>query len=322
MEREIVTAQRATELAEIESQIATAKKYPRDIKIFKDKLMALANIDQETAEGCYYALPRGDKAIDGPSIRLAEIAMSCYGNCVADAHVTNEDENFIYATGSCRDLENNVAVRVEVRRKITKAGKYICEKCNAYHKYLPPNGKCRKCGGTTVISKKGERYNDDMIAVTANAACSIALRNAIFKVVPGAYIKPVFEVVKKTAVGDLQSLAQRRAEVIKKITQFGVNEERVLNVLNRKSIEDITFNDVAVLIGLGTAIKDGDTTVEDAFPLTFKQSEKEAEKIIKAAAGSKILDEDDPETKKKAREQIDKLRADETDNEDFMQMEV
>ncbi len=54
---EVVVAHRAMEVAEIESQIATAKRYPRDIQVFKDKLMAMANIDQETAEGCYYALP-------------------------------------------------------------------------------------------------------------------------------------------------------------------------------------------------------------------------------------------------------------------------
>jgi hypothetical protein len=257
---EMVIANRAVEIAEIESQIATAKRYPRDIKVFKDKLMTMANIDQETAEGCYYALPRGGKAIDGPSIRLAEIAMTCFQNLVSEANVTGEDNHFIYATGQCRDLENNVAVRVTVRRRIT--------------------------------DRSGKRFNDDMIAVTANAACAIALRNAIFKVVPGAYIKPVFDRVKETAVGKATSLAKRRAEVISRLTKFGVIEERILKVISRKSVDEVTFDDVAKLIGLGTAIKDGETTVEEAFPVNFKEAKENAKANTDNQAGSEIIDAD------------------------------
>ncbi len=254
---EVVVAQRAMEVAEIESQIATAKRYPRDIKVFRDKLMTMATIDQETAVGCYYALPRAGKPIDGPSVRLAEIALSCYGNCVAEADVLYEDDRFIYAMGQCRDLENNVSVRIKVRRRITY--------------------------------KNGKRFNDDMIAVTANAACAIAFRNATFKIVPGAFIKPVFERCKQVAVGEMKSLANKRAEVMGRIAQFGVDEKRVLIVLGRKSVDEVTFDDVALLIGLGTAIRDGDTTVEEAFPPDFKEAEKTAAATIKQETGSEVV---------------------------------
>ena len=255
---EVVVAQRAVEVAEIESQIATAKRYPRDIAVFKEKLMSMANLDQETAEGCYYALPRAGKPIDGPSVRLAEIAFSCYQNLVATADVLYEDDKFIYSMGQCQDLENNVTVRMKVRRRITK--------------------------------KNGSRFNDDMIAVTANAACAIAFRNVVFKIVPGAYLKPVFDKCKETAVGKAKSLANRRAEVIKRVMQFGVVEERILHVLGRKSVDEVTFNDVAILIGLGTAIKDGDTTVEEAFPPDFKEAAKDTQETIKKEAGSEKTD--------------------------------
>jgi len=263
---EIVSAQRALEVAEIESQIATAKRYPRDIQVFKDKLMAMANLDQDTAEGCYYALPRGGRAIDGPSVRLAEIALACYGNCAAEADVLYEDESFIYAMGQCRDLENNISVRVKVRRRIT--------------------------------NRQGKRFNDDMIAVTANAACAIALRNAIFKIVTGAYLKPVFDRCKKTAVGEMKSLANKRAEVIGRLSQFGVDEKRVLAVIGRKSVDEVTFDDVATLIGLGTAIKGGDATVEDAFPPDFKTVQKESTGTARQEAGREVVDAKFEEPKK------------------------
>ncbi len=255
---EALVTRRAVEMVEIESQIATAKQYPRNIAVFKEKLMAMANLDQETAEGCYYAVPRAGGVIDGPSVRLAEIALSCWGNCVAEAHVLREDDRFIYTLGQCRDLESNVAVRVEIRRKIT--------------------------------GKNGKRFSDDMIAVTANAACSIALRNSIYKIVPGAYIKPVFKRCKQTAVGEMRSLAVKRAEVIKKLSQFGVTEDRVLKTLGRKSVDEVTFGDVANLIGIGSAIKDGETSVEDAFPPNFKESQAQSIKDIQTEAGSKPVD--------------------------------
>lgn len=224
--------------AEIESQIATAKRYPRKIAEFKDKLMSMANLDQSTAEGCYYALPRAGKSISGPSIRFAEIALSCYGNAVAQADIIKEDDKYVYAMGMCRDLENNVAVRMTVRRRIT--------------------------------NKQGRRFNDDMIATTANAACAIALRNVIFKVVPAAFTKAAFDKVKETAVGKADSFANRRAEVLSRLGKLGVDEKRILAVLERPSIDEVTINDVAMLIGLGTAIHDGETTLDEAFPKPVK----------------------------------------------------
>ncbi len=255
---EALVARRMVQLAEIDSQIATAKQYPRDIAKFKEKMMSMANLDQETAEGCYYAVPRAGGVIDGPSVRLAEIAVSCWGNCAAEAEVLNDDGIFIHAVGRCRDLENNVSISVKIQRKIT----------NKYNK----------------------RFTDDMIAVTANAACSIALRNAIFKIVPGAYIKPVFLRCKKTAVGEMRSLAVKRVEVCNKLKQFGVTEDRVLNLLGRSSIEDITFDDIANLIGIGSAIKDGELSVEEAFPLDFKGTQEKTVKEVKDQAGSKVVD--------------------------------
>lgn len=266
---EPVPVNRAMEVAEIETQITTAKRYPRDIAKFKDKLMTMANLDQETAESCYYALPRAGKPIDGPSVRLAEIAVCCYQNLIAEADVVGEDDRYVYALGWCRDLENNNAIRMKVRRRITY--------------------------------KDGTRYNDDMIAVTANAACAIALRNAIFKIIPGAYIKSVFDAVKKTAVGKANSFTARRDEVVKRLGRFGVTPDRVLGVLGRRSVDEITFNDVAQLIGLGTAIKEGDTTVEEAFPVPFEDEAAEALAKNAAESGTEPIGSQPQEKKRRGR---------------------
>src|SRR4051812_48501652 len=71
--------------AEVDIQISTAKRYPRSIRNFKQQALEMATFDEETAEGCFYSLPRGGKPIEGPSARLAEIVLSAWGNVRADA---------------------------------------------------------------------------------------------------------------------------------------------------------------------------------------------------------------------------------------------
>jgi hypothetical protein len=48
---------------------------------------------------------------------------------------------------------------------------------------------------------------------------------------------------------------------------MGVTEDRILAVVECRKVEDVTLEHLEVLIGLGTAIKDGETRIEEAFPL-------------------------------------------------------
>jgi phosphoribulokinase len=84
---EIVTSDAlgALERSQIDMQISTAKKYPRSVKAFMEEAQGMIALNQETAEACNYKLKRkekggGIKYIEGPSIRLLEIAASCYTN--------------------------------------------------------------------------------------------------------------------------------------------------------------------------------------------------------------------------------------------------
>jgi hypothetical protein len=105
-----------------------------------------------------------------------------------------------------------------------------------------------------------------MVTLTGNAAASIALRNAIFRVIPRAYVDVVFAAAKRTAVGDAKSLAARRDEIFERLTKMGVNKDRVLARLGRDGVAEVTLSDLEILIGLGSAIHDGSTTLDEAFP--------------------------------------------------------
>lgn len=224
---------RAEERAEIDARIATAHKYPRNITTFREQALAMATMDEETAESCYYQLPRGGKTIEGPGIRLAEIVNSAWGNMDCCAWVHEIQDHWVVARAYAHDLEKNVRVSFEVRRRIT--------------------------------DKYGKRYNEDMILVTANAACAISLRNAIFRVVPKAYVDHVMQAAKKVAIGDASTLATRRAKALAYFNSLNVTNDQILAFLKKPGIDDVDLKDLETLTGLKTAIKEGATTVEEIF---------------------------------------------------------
>jgi hypothetical protein len=219
--------------SEIDQQIATAHKYPRSLKKFRDSALQMVTLTEDIARECIYALPRDGKTIEGPSARFAEVIASAWGNSRAGARVVSDQGDFVTAQGVFHDLEQNVAITYEVQRRI--------------------------------VDRNGKRYKADMIGVTANAACSIALRNAILKGVPKAFWASLYQASRKTVMGDFKTLANRRADAISQFQAFGVTKEMILKVLGLAGVEDIGLEQLVTLSGMLTAIKDGDSTVENLF---------------------------------------------------------
>lgn len=239
--------------SEINQQIATAKRYPRSIKEFVREATEMVSMSREVAEECMYSLKRkeadgGVKVIEGPSARMAEIVASAWGNCRAGARVIDEDDRFVTAQGAFIDLQRNVAITYEVRRRIT--------------------------------GRNGRKYGDDMVGVTANAACSIALRNAVFKGVPKAFWQQIYRTARQTAIGDAKTLGQRRGDMIAAFAKMGVEKEKVFAYIDVKGIEDVTLDHLALMIGVFNSIRDGETTIEQAFDSQ------------QPASGSKVGDSD------------------------------
>lgn len=219
--------------SEIDQQIATAHRFPRSLKQFRDEAMQMVTLDESIANECIYALPRDGKTIEGPSARFAEIIASAWGNSRAGARVISDQGEFVTAQGVFHDLERNVAITYEVQRRIT--------------------------------DRNGRRYKADMIGVTANAACSIALRNAILKGVPKAFWASMYDEARKVIMGDVKTLANRRAAAIANFVRYGVTLEQICAQLGVAGQEDITLDHLVILRGLLTALREGDTTPEEAF---------------------------------------------------------
>lgn len=224
------------EKAQIDVQISTAKAFPRNIKRSTENAIAIATLDTETAATCTYSVPRGGKAITGPSVHLAKIIAQVWGNMRIEAKVIDVDGKNVTSQAIAFDLESNVAMKVEVKRSI--------------------------------LTRTG-RMSEDMIVVTGNAANAIALRNAIFAVVPKAVTDKVYKASLQTITGDISDetkLLKKRKKVVDALIQsYGVTEAEVLSAVGKSSLDHIGQDEIVVLIGIGTAIKDGDTTVDQAF---------------------------------------------------------
>lgn len=238
--------------AEVDQQVATARALPRVIKRVVNNILSLATLDEKTAEECVYALPRAGKPIKGPSIRLAEIIASQWGNCRHGARVIHVDrvEKYVEAEGVFHDLETNAASTSRVRRRISDS--------------------------------KGRIFSDDMIIVTGNAACSIAKRNAILGGVPKAVWRVAYDAVEKVVAGDVKTLVERREAAMKAFAAFGVTPERVCLALAVNSLEEITLEHMPILQGARAALKSGEATVEEMFPVAGQEVKGDGPRDLKS----------------------------------------
>lgn len=222
--------------AEIEQQIATAHKYPRSIAQVVQNTTALATLTPIAAAELNYALPRGGRTITGPSVRMAELIFSQWGHCRCAARVVYVDrvEKFLEAEGIFHDLQTNAATTKRVRRKIS--------------------------------DKKGRLFNDDMITMAGNAACSIAVRNATLAGIPKAAWMPGYEAALKVIKGDAKTLTERREGALKAMAAFGVTPDMIFAALDVGGLEDISPEHMPIMLGWHSVLKNEEQTVEQLFP--------------------------------------------------------
>jgi hypothetical protein len=237
---DVMTAARGIASAEVDVQITTAKRYPRDVELFRKRALDMATVDEETAASCCYKLPprkskdpeQKPKEIEGPSIRLAEIVMSCWGNLRVQGMPIAEEERFIICRGAAWDLETNLAISVDLKRRIT--GKY-------------------------------GRYNDDMIGVTSAAGVSIVIRDAVFRVVPYTYSNEIYLRCKEKARGTQATLVERRTRAMKWFADQAVAAGKVLAALGVRTEAEITLDHLETLNGYRTSLREGRATKDEIF---------------------------------------------------------
>lgn len=221
--------------AEVDTQIATAHRFPRSMQTFKRRAVEMATLDEETAASCIYSRPvGGGKFAEGLSVRTAEIVGACYGNLRVGAMIVEQTERYVTARGFAHDLESNFASSCEVIE--------------------------------ATVKKDGKPYDERMRVVIAKACLAKARRDATFQVVPKALCKPIETAARAVALGDVTTLDKRRDAVMAWVSKLGIDPSRVFSALQIIGPEEIGMEQLATLTGLKTAIKDGEVTVDEAFP--------------------------------------------------------
>ena len=257
----------AIEKANVDVQVATAKQFPRNVTRAIQNSIVMATIDPETAQMMRYALPRGGKPITGPSVHLAKLIVSNWGNIRAEAKVVQITDSQVVSRGTCWDLENNVATAIEVRRNIKGKG--------------------------------GQRFSDDMITVVGNAANSIAFRNAVFSAIPKAVTDKVYRAAQECITGDLSDeakLLQKRTNCLKFFNdEYGITEDEVIKLCGKQTVNQIKAEEIALMLGIYQSLKDGDTTVEEVMEPIRKEKKKDdiAAAAAEAATQGKAKKKDD-----------------------------
>ncbi|GHV60924.1 hypothetical protein FACS1894195_0600 [Bacteroidia bacterium] len=225
----------SSDVSEIEALVSVARQFPRDEKKALEKIERLATFDEEIALDCFYAVPRKDEHgnpifIEGCSVRFAEIVASQWGNLRVASKIISNDGNKVVSEAFALDLETNVAIKQQCIRSIK--------------------------------TKNGNTYSQDMQTVVSNAACAVAFRNVVYKIVPAALFKNIRDRIKEKAVGN----AAKRIETIEKLRKsfkgINIDDKSLLQLISKSDWKDVTNDDIINLRGVWGALKEGSYSVE------------------------------------------------------------
>ena len=233
------------ERASIDMQIATAHQFPRSLAKFKENALALVTLDEETAASCLYRRPVGrdrdgnETYAEGMSIRMAEIVAGCYGNLRVGTRTIESTPRYVVVQGVAHDLETNFLSTAE----------------------------CKEA----TVKRNGQPYDERMRVVIEKAAAAKARRDAIFQVVPRASAKFLETAAKDLLFGNASSITKWRTRIAAWVKTLGIEEARVWKSLGVEGADDLKQSEIEMLIGIQNALKSGDTTLDEAFPLIEKE---------------------------------------------------
>lgn len=204
-----------------------------------------AEFTQEYAKKGYYSIPYNDGEggttfVEGLSVRSQERLMRIWGNCAVTGRLTNEDERGYDVGGVAIDFQSGF--RLE---RVVRVSKYAW----------------RRKSRTTVLLSEPDQAKAVQIGV------SKAIRNAGLAILPDWLRMIYFRRLKEMAAGDLLKPADpaRATALITRFAEFKVTLEMLEQKLGKVRAK-WTGDDLGTLIGLGSAIRDKEVTIEECFP--------------------------------------------------------
>lgn len=234
---DLVAKEQSKAIAEIESQLVIAKKFPRDESLRAD-LIVKACTRKKLAESALYAYPKGNKVVTGPSIRLAEVMAQNWQNMDFGIRElsqvrgvgTNIDtcgESICQAY--CWDTQNNV--------KQEKT-------------FTIPHWRHTKQGGYALKDPR------DIYEMVANQGAR-RLRACILGVIPAWVQDEAVDQIAVTLAGDTKEpLDDRIKNMVSAFSQFNVTAEMIVKKLGH-NLEATLETELVSLRAIFQSLKDG-----------------------------------------------------------------
>lgn len=224
------------------NQLMVAIQRPRDLVIFESKLNAMA---AAAGEDFFYSIKyRDGTLIEGPGVGLARSAAQLWGNCAIETRIEEELPDAFLVRSDWIDFETNYT-----RSETKRVGKL----------------KPRKGGGYV-------RAKDKELDVVYQQGASKVERDTILRSLPRHIVERAFELAKAAALQEKAPAAQQIARIIRRFGEFHVSNAMIEKYLGctftEKGMTEAEKNPketCAHLRGLMTAIRGGDTTVEEVF---------------------------------------------------------
>ena len=271
----------ARERAVVEAQYIIAERHPRTWMDVRAAMLSHCSRPR-FAEIARYAKPIGkeklngqwvDKFARGFTVRFAETLTQEMGNIKPETAVTFEDDLIRIIRISVTDLEKNIprSREVTIAKAVEKRGKK-----NRAGEFEPPEGR-------EVISSRinsyGEptylvRATDDELRNRVNSEESKTQRDLTYKLCPRDILEDCEDAVRETnEKEDKRDPQAATKKLLDRFHEFGLMPSDIQNYVG-KPIAQWTDKDRDELRHLGAAIRDGQTTFDEALRAKYMTSEE------------------------------------------------
>ena len=107
----------------------------------------------------------------------------------------------------------------------------------------------------------------------------------MFKVIPAAFWRPIYLTCRRVAVGTQRTLADRRAKMLAAFQKMGVPQDRIFATLDVGGVDDITLSHLEQLLGMYTAVKENESSIDDVFSAGHGTGRPERKTPLEKPAG-------------------------------------
>ncbi|HPA76908.1 MAG TPA: hypothetical protein PLT33_13705 [Deltaproteobacteria bacterium] len=232
--------------ARIQAAYIMALHKPRNADQARDRILHACK-RPGFAERVEYSKPVGGKAIKGPSIRFAEVALREWQNVMVETQTIYEDEWVRRVKVFVTDLETNATFSKEIQisktveRKSKKDREIIGERLNSYNE-------------TVYIVKA----TDDEITNKEAAQISKVIRNEGLRLIPQDIIDEALDAARKTlSARDAKDPDAAKKALLDGFSEIGVKPLDIERFLRHKT-DSITPAELHELRTMYRAIRDGE----------------------------------------------------------------